>query len=110
MSICIPLKCWEKNQSEGCITLGAVSCEVIVFHRQALAFVNLCIHTRNLFTPKGEVVVQENHVVPFTDDVVDLNSAHNLCCMSSALLFSSCLHQKHAILGAMLQKSLLKIP
>lgn len=66
--------------------LRAVNCEEIVFHRQPLALENLCVHAHNLFNPKGEVVVQPTHVVPFTADVVDLNSAHNLCCMSSCLL------------------------
>lgn len=77
--------------------LGAGGCEEIVFHRQALALENLCVHTCNLFTPKGEMVVQLIHVVQFTLGVVDLNSVHNLCCLSSSLIFSLCLHQTHAI-------------
>lgn len=86
-NICILLKCRSKNQFS-CIMLGAARCEEIVFHRQPLALENLCVQTRNLFTPRSEVVVQPTHVVPFTADVADLNSAHNLCCVSSPhLLF-----------------------
>lgn len=57
----------------------------------ASALENIFVQTCNLFTLEGEVVVQLIHVVQLILNVVDLNLnlTHNLCRVSSSLLFCS---------------------